>query len=38
MKDKLPIDSIITETDDSPRAAAEPQRVVVHLPVNVRNA
>ncbi|MDQ6639178.1 MAG: AI-2E family transporter [Pseudomonadota bacterium] len=34
MKDKAPIDAIITETDD----ALEPQRVVVHLPVNVRNA
>lgn len=34
MKDKAPIDAIITETDDSP----QPQHVVVHLPVNVRNA
>ncbi|MDQ6627061.1 MAG: AI-2E family transporter [Pseudomonadota bacterium] len=34
MKDKAPIDAVITETDD----ASVPQRVVVHLPVNVRNA
>jgi predicted PurR-regulated permease PerM len=38
MKNKSLIDSIITETDDSPSADSEPQRVVVHLPVNVRNA
>jgi predicted PurR-regulated permease PerM len=39
MKNKSPIDSIITDTDHSPLPSAdEPQRVVVHLPVNVRNA
>ena len=39
MKNKAPIDSIITDTDHSPLpSAGEPQRVVVHLPVNVRNA
>ena len=39
MKNKSPIDSIVSATDDSPRpGAGEPQRVVVHLPVNVRNA
>jgi hypothetical protein len=39
MKNKSPIDSITTDTDDAPLpSAGEPQRVVVHLPVNVRNA
>ena len=38
MKDKSAIDSIITETNDALPQEDEPQRVVVHLPVNVRNA
>jgi len=40
MKNKSPVDSIISETDDAPlpSSTGEPQRVVVHLPVNVRNA
>ncbi len=38
MKDKAAIDSIITETNDALPQVGEPQRVVIHLPVNVRNA
>ncbi|MDQ6671271.1 MAG: AI-2E family transporter [Chloroflexota bacterium] len=39
MKNKSPIDSIISDTADAPLpSAGELQRVVVHLPVNVRNA
>jgi len=38
MKTKALIDSIITETGDLSPGADEPQSVVVHLPVNVRNA
>jgi predicted PurR-regulated permease PerM len=38
MKTKALIDSIITETGDLSPGGHEPQSVVVHLPVNVRNA
>ena len=38
MKTKALIDSIITETGDLPASGNQPQSVVVHLPVNVRNA
>jgi len=38
MKTKALIDSIITETGDLPGGDVQPQSVVVHLPVNVRNA
>ena len=38
MKTKTLIDSIITETGDLPGGEVQPQSVVVHLPVNVRNA
>jgi len=38
MKTKALIDSIITETGDLPGGEVQPQSVVVHLPVNVRNA
>jgi len=38
MKTKALIDSIITETGELSLGGQEPQSVVVHLPVNVRNA
>ena len=38
MKTKALIDSIITETGDLSPGGQEPQSVVMHLPVNVRNA
>jgi predicted PurR-regulated permease PerM len=38
MKNKALIDSIITETGELSAGGKEPQTVVLHLPVNVRNA
>ena len=38
MTSQTPIDSIVTQIDEAPAAEAEDNRVLLHMPVDIRSA